>query len=98
MYSLKNSETDNLCRTSFVKSSNDNIVLSILKVAEDEEGIIIRLYNASNDIQITKIDFSFVVKEVWKTKLNEEKKNMITNSNEFEVSFKPWEIITLFIK
>lgn len=97
LYSLKNSETDNLCQTSFVKSSNDNIVLSILKVAEDEEGIIIRLYNASDFTQTTKIKLDFDVKEIWKTKLNEEKKELITQNNIFELSFKPWEIVTILV-
>lgn len=97
LYSFKNSETDNLCQTSFIKSSNDNIVLSILKVAEDEEGIIIRLYNASDFAQTTKIKLDFDVKEIWKTKLNEEKKELITQNNIFELSFKPWEIVTILV-
>lgn len=98
LYSFKNSEINDLKNSSLITSSNDNIVLSIVKVSENNEGTVIRLYNASNDNQITRINFSFDVKEVWKTKLNEEKKNVITDSNEFEASFKPWEIITLLIK
>ena len=97
LYSLRNVETDNLSNNSFISSSNDNIILSIIKVAEEGNGIILRFYNASDYPQTTKISLDFNIGEVWSTKLNEEKKEIISNSNEFELSFKPWQINTILV-
>ena len=97
LYSFKNVETDNLSEKSLVSLSNDNIILSIIKTAENEDGIILRFYNASDYPQSTKISLDFDIKGVWSTKLNEEKKEIIANSKEFELSFKPWEIKTILV-
>ena len=60
--------------------------------------IILRFYNASDDFEETKISLDFDVKEAWLTKLNEEKKEKISDSGEFEIKFKPWEIETVLVK
>jgi len=98
LYSFKSSEVGMLADTSFLGLDNDNITLSVIKVAENEEGTVIRLYNASESTQTTKISLEFNVKEVWLAKLSEEKKEIISKDSEFEISFKPWEIVTILVK
>lgn len=98
LYSLKNSEITDLLEASFVKSTNKDIILSVLKVSENNEGIVLRVYNASDSHQETNIKIGFELKEIWSLQLNEEKKELIANTNEFNISIKPWEISTLLIK
>lgn len=98
LYSFKNSPINELVSISLIRLSNENIVLSIIKVAENDDGIVVRLYNASDFAQTTKINLGFDVKEIFFAKLNEEKKEAISNCGEIEISFKPWEIITILIK
>lgn len=97
LYSFKNSTINDLDNVSLIKLSNENIVLSVIKVAENDDGIVVRLFNASDSAQTTTINFGFDVKEVWKTKLNEEKTEKISDFNEFEIIVKPWEIVSFFI-
>jgi len=82
---------------SFVSLSHHNVILETIKVAENGEGIIIRLYENYN--RRTKINVNVIVKlnKVLRCDLEENTIDEveISNSNSFDIEIKPYEVITL---
>lgn len=60
----------------------DNIVLSALKTSEDGRGIILRLYNPTNNESIAKLKLNFDYKELSLAKLSEIKVKKLEPENE----------------
>lgn len=58
---------------SFISVDNDNIVLAAIKCAEDKDGLIVRLWNKSDENVKASISVSIPVNKVELTKMNEEK-------------------------
>lgn len=108
-HSLKNADTV-LCDTvgddastpddkSYLLIDNRDIALSIFKVADDEEGFAVRMFNASDRPTKTSVTTGFDIKEAFETDLLEQPTATIPVTNRsFELSFKPWEIKTVKIK
>jgi alpha-mannosidase len=81
---------------SIISSESSNVIIETIKRAEDGNGVIIRLYESMRkrgDIQLTCI---FPLDSVWRTDLLEADIERIdTDGKCFELSVKPFEIITL---
>ncbi len=96
---LQKNENSNLPQTkSFVSISNENIVLDALKVAEDGNGIILRVYEAHATRGTVQIDLGFAFKQIEECDLMENNGTAIEhNENGFAFFCKPNEVRTFRI-
>ena len=81
---------------SFVKSSEKNIIIETIKKSEDDDSIIIRLYETANQKACASVKFGFNVKQVFLCDMLEnciEEVNV--NDNAISLNFSNYEIITL---
>ncbi len=84
-------------RMSFLKTNSTNVVLSSIKIAEDKGGIIIRLYNISdNDERLNlKLYRDF---EIYIANLREDKiKKVKSNNGEVNLTIGKHAILTLYL-
>lgn len=75
---------------SLIAVDNKQIILSILKIAENQNGYIARFYNCSDTEQKANIEIN--AKKVYEASLNE----TILNETECNLTFRPFEIKTLY--
>ncbi|MCB9206326.1 MAG: hypothetical protein H6610_02825 [Ignavibacteriales bacterium] len=81
---------------SFIEIGSNKISLTTLKQCEHRPTLVMRLFNPTNKKVDTKIIFKDPLKEVWKTNLNEERREQLKfNNNVLSISFNHKEIITL---
>lgn len=81
---------------SLVQVDSTNIIVEAVKWAEDENAVIIRLYEASKTGTHARIYFGFPVTEVHETNLLEERPvTMPVTKKELGLYFRPFEIKTL---
>ena len=79
--------------------NNKMIQVSGIKKTQDEEGVIIRLYNPTDETINCSISLACSVKEAWLTNMNEEKQEKLKfNKTNVILKFKPCKIITLLLK
>ena len=79
--------------------SNKNIVLSVFKCAEDNDGYILRVFNASDEPQTTVIETKMNIKEFVLCSLGEENKDVLnSNDGKIELDFDKWQIKTLRLR
>jgi alpha-mannosidase len=72
------------------------IVLSAMKKAEEGDGVILRLWNASGDTVRASLSFAVPVASVHETDLAERRQRAVPGQNGvFAVEFSPWKIVTL---
>ncbi len=84
---------------SYFSADNSNVVFSIFKCAENGDGYILRLFNASSENVNSNIQIGIDAAEAALCNLNEEYISKIDLKNKgFSLSFKPWEIKTVWIK
>jgi alpha-mannosidase len=82
--------------TSLVSMDQPNLVIETVKAAQDGQGLIIRLYESHRKRGKTIITTGFPIKKAWQTNILEEnQKNLDIKGNQLEISFKPYQIITL---
>lgn len=63
-------------------TTDNQLVVSAIKKAEDEDGLILRLYNGKNQKSVSDtLHFNFDIKEAYYTNLKEEKQESIPISN-----------------
>ena len=87
------------CAKSFLSVSENNIIVDVVKKAEDGSGdIIIRLYESKNCYTNFDINMNFRVQEVCLTNMLEEKVRTISSDNKVNITIEPFEVITLRIK
>lgn len=83
-------------KKSFINMSDDRVILSSVKKHSNEEAVIARLYNISNDTVNLKISSSFDAARVYKCNMLEENlEELNLRNNEVSFIIKPKEIITL---
>ncbi|RLI19235.1 hypothetical protein DRO47_06610, partial [Candidatus Bathyarchaeota archaeon] len=83
---------------SFIRIDDENIVITALKRAEDDGGIILRAYNASNKERTVNIKVKVPFRRVYEANLLEEPIEEISaGRDEVRLKFKKWEIKTLRI-
>ena len=85
---------------SFLKIEPDNVILTALKTAEDENGIIIRFYEASGKETRATLTLSRAPRKVEPVNLVEETdeefdKEISVKGNKIETDLKPFEVVTL---
>jgi len=81
---------------SLVQVDAPNVIVEAVKWAEDEDAVILRLYEASKTGSHAKLRFGFPVSSVEETNLLEERATAIAvNDGEVELYFRPFEIKTL---
>jgi len=81
---------------SLVQVDSPNVIVESVKWAEDEDAVILRLYEASKTGTTAKLRFGFAATSVEETNLLEERPNLLPLENgEVELYFRPFEIKTL---
>jgi alpha-mannosidase len=89
---------------SFLQIYPKNIVLSTIKMSEDEKAIIIRFYETEGKKTLAKLRFARKIKSIWLIDLleNDVKRVIDDNGNKkdnfLEIEVEPFKIITLKAK
>jgi len=84
---------------SFVRVKPDNLVVSCIKLAEDSNDYVVRVYDATGAGAEAEIAFWFTIKEAYETDLTErELKKLDPQARKLNVPFRPFEIKTFRIR
>ena len=89
---------------SFLQIDPKNIVLSTLKLSEDKNAIIVRLYETEGKKTLAKLRFAKKIKSICLTDLLENDLNQVINVNGndnthyLEIEVEPFKIVTLKVK
>ena len=90
---LKNTDIEEL---SFLQSSNPAIIIETIKKSVQGNSIIIRMYEATGSKNITKLEFHTAFSEIYKVNMIEEDKFLLSkNEKSLELTFEPFEILSL---
>ncbi|MEZ0537453.1 alpha-mannosidase [Caldicellulosiruptoraceae bacterium PP1] len=84
---------------SFIEISENNVILEVVKKAEDSEDLILRAYECYN--KQTKVSFKLWTDIEWVSEcdlLENEIEKISSQGNTFEIIFKPYEIKTFKIR
>lgn len=96
---LNNSEVSTPYSYSLLKQCDENLVLSVIKKAEKEEGLIIRMYNPNEYEESTNLFFNRSIKEAVKANLNERKIEKINiEDSSIKVKCRKNQVQTILIK
>jgi alpha-mannosidase len=81
----------------FLNLEPANLILTAMKKAEDDEGVVVRFYEAEGCEVHAHLRLFRPIKQAWKTNLIEDEEQPLTPSGEGSIQFlvKPWEIVTL---
>ena len=81
----------------FVRIEPSNLVVTALKVCEDDGSLVLRFYEAEGLESQARIRFSRSVRQAWRTNLIEEEPQPLPVSSDGALEFfvKPWEIVTV---
>jgi len=85
----------------FIKIDSESLLISAIKKAENEDAIVLRLYNpTSKTVTSSQVTFGMNIQDVYLSNLLEEKVNIIQNtSNEFIIDdVKKYSSITFLVK
>ncbi len=81
---------------SFFTLDNDNISYSTIKKAEDNKGVVLRLYESSGNKCNTKLTFNKDVKSIFETNMVENNEVLLLeNENNINLTFGKFEVKTL---
>jgi alpha-mannosidase len=83
----KNVDADLNESMSFLRVQPENIIVSAFKKAENENGVVVRMYNLKEGESEVKLSFSEDFKKAWHTNLIEEKEKEL-NIKDKEIRFK----------
>ena len=84
---------------SFIQLKPENLILSVVKKAEDSDSKIIRVYEIHGKPANAKLTFNSPVKSAWETNLLEERSSPLqVNKNQISFMVKPFEIFTLEVE
>lgn len=96
---LNDSEVSTPYSYSLLKQCDENLVLSVIKKAEKEEGLIIRMYNPNEYEESTNLFFNRSIKEAVKANLNERKIEEINiEDSSTKVKCRKNQVQTILIK
>jgi len=81
----------------FVSIEPPNLVVTALKVCEDDDSLVLRCYEAEGFESRARIRLSRSIRQAWRTNLIEEEPETLPVSLDGTLDFpvKPWEIVTL---
>lgn len=81
---------------SYIEIDNKHIAVSVIKVAQDGNGIIVRLFCADDKEQSCLMKLGFEIEKAYITDLNENNlKEISVSDNSIETTVTPWKIVTL---
>jgi alpha-mannosidase len=84
---------------SFIQVKPSNVVVSCVKLAEESDDYIVRIYDASGEGGKSEISFGFRIKEAYETDLTEKKLALLKiQGNKLKLSLRPFDIRTVRIK
>ncbi len=84
---------------SIISLDQENVVLEVIKQAEDSKDIIIRLYECYNRRSEVNITCAHDLEAVWECNLNEKnKEELAVDDNQFSFVIKPYEIKTFKLR
>ena len=93
---LKTQNSDAHAFRQYLKTDSDHVVVETVKQAEDQNGVIVRLYEYQNKRGSVRIDFALPVEKVFETDLLEQNPQPIPlKENAVTFTIKPYEIKTL---
>lgn len=96
---LNDSEVSTPYSYSLLKQCDENLVLSVIKKAEKEEGLIIRMYNPNEYEKSTNLLFNRSIKEAVRANLNERKIEEIKiEDSSIKVKCRRNQVQTILIK
>lgn len=96
---LNDSEVNTPYSYSLLKQCDENLVLSVIKKAEKEEGLVIRMYNPNEYEESTNLLFNRSIKEAVKANLNERKIEKINiEDSSIKVKCRKNQVQTILIK
>ena len=86
-------------KVSFVNVDKENVIIEVIKKAEDSNETIIRLYEFENKRTNCKLEFMRELEQVYECDMleNNEKK-LVSNNKEFSFIIKPYEIKTFKVQ
>ena len=81
----------------FLNLEPANLILTAMKKAEDDEGVVVRFYEAEGYQVYANLRFFHPIKQAWRTNLIEDEEQPLTPNGDGSIQFlvKPWEIVTL---
>jgi alpha-mannosidase len=81
----------------FLSLEPANLILTAMKKAEDDEGVVVRFYEAEGCQAHANLRLFRPIKQAWKTNLIEDEEQPLTPSGDGSIQFlvRPWEIVTL---
>lgn len=83
---------------SIIKVDKENVIIEVVKKAEDSDNIIVRLYECYNNHDNVKLEFFKDLREVWECDLMENKIAKVEHDkNTFDFEIKPYEIKTFML-
>jgi len=84
---------------SFVKIASGNLILTVVKKAEDSPAYIIRLYETDGKTASEAIQLSWPIKKAWEVDLMEEKgKELPVTNGAVSIKVEPFAIYSLLVK
>ncbi|MDE6994353.1 MAG: alpha-mannosidase [Lachnospiraceae bacterium] len=84
---------------SFAGVDRANVVLETVKMAEDESGIVLRMYESENALTKARLTVNTAFEKAYVCNLLEEiETEAVVNGNEIEVVLKPYEVVTVLLK
>jgi alpha-mannosidase len=79
-----------------IQVNQSNIIIETIKRAEDQKGIIVRLYEYQRGRGPFKLTAAFPIVEAWRTNiLEEDQEEIATDGRELIYRIKPYQILTL---
>ncbi len=86
-------------RYSLVTASAPNVVVETVKMAEDGDGIIVRLYESHRKRGPVTVRFAFALEAAWVTNLLEENESALgVDQDSIHLDLKPYQIVTLRVR
>ena len=85
---------------SFASIAPDSLSLSALKIADDQEGIVLRICNPVDRSVDGIIHFESIVREAFRTKMNEEiiASLEVSKGHDLLITVKPFEVFTVLVR
>ncbi|MEM2083147.1 MAG: glycosyl hydrolase-related protein [Nitrososphaerota archaeon] len=80
---------------SFIKIHPDKLILTTIKKAENEDAIVVRFYNISDEKFLSHINIFPEIKKLYITDLNEKPLMEVKSQNEFKINIDPYKIVTI---
>jgi alpha-mannosidase len=95
----RKSETRTSSLHSLVSVSTPNVIIETVKRAEDENGIIVRLYESQRKRGQVRVKFGSAVESAWMTNLLEENESALSvDQDSILLNIKPYQIVTLRVR